>query len=543
MKYTKTIIVIPARGGSKGIPRKNLRPLAGRPLIFYSISNAKQIVPPENIYVSTDDEEIKFFALKLGVQVHWRGNNLSNDSATLDPVVINAYNYASKTIHNINFIITMQPTSPLLQASSVESGLEYLHNNSGFDTVLSAIDNSHLSWKLQNGKYVPNYNERLNRQYLPKNLQETGGFVISRVNNIKNNIRIGSNVHIVELNPEEAIDIDSYNDWSLCEFYLKRKHILFRVSGHQEIGLGHIYNCLGLASEILTHQVSFLVDNNSELGYEKIKEYNFPVKMQKGESILDDIKEINPDLVVNDCLNTTYAYVKTLKEAGYKVFNIEDLGEGGKLADVVVNAIYPEKVRYPNHFYGPSYFCSRDEFQFHDQKVINPNVQKVLITFGGVDPNNLTKKVLDSIYLYCLHSNISITVIAGMGYSHYSTLEKFSKIEIKKDVKNISDFFFEADLVFSSAGRTIYELAILGTPTIVLAQNERELTHFFAYEKFGFLNMGLGKNVDQAELLKTFKDYIRDEEYRKLMSSKMLDNEVKKGKEKVKNLILNLIDR
>ena len=81
MKYTKTIIVIPARGGSKGIPRKNLRPLAGRPLIFYSISNAKQIVPPENIYVSTDDEEIKFFALKLGVQVHWRGNNLSNDSA------------------------------------------------------------------------------------------------------------------------------------------------------------------------------------------------------------------------------------------------------------------------------------------------------------------------------------------------------------------------------------------------------------------------------------------------------------------------------
>jgi spore coat polysaccharide biosynthesis predicted glycosyltransferase SpsG len=169
------------------------------------------------------------------------------------------------------------------------------------------------------------------------------------------------------------------------------------------------------------------------------------------------------------------------------------------------------------------------------------NIEEVLITFGGTDPNNLTHKVVRAIYEYCSENNIQITVINGFGYMHYETLKEFEKVSVLKDVKNISDYMTKADICFSSAGRTTYELALLGVPTIVLAQNDREMTHFFCYESNGFKNLGLGKDVDINNISEAFQDIVASYELRKKMQKLMLQNDIRGGKKRVINLINQLI--
>jgi spore coat polysaccharide biosynthesis predicted glycosyltransferase SpsG len=298
-----------------------------------------------------------------------------------------------------------------------------------------------------------------------------------------------------------------------------------------------------VANDILNHQITFLVDKDSKMAYEKISSKNYPVFIQKFINIIDDIKEINPDLVINDQLDTSLDYIQQLSKLNIKTINFEDLGEGSKSADLVINAIYPEKQVLKNHYFGHNYFILRDEFIYSNQKVIEQDVKNILITFGGVDPNNYTKKVIDSIYNYCINKNIAITVIAGFGYEGYNTLTEYKNLNIKKNISNISKYMIDADLIFTSAGRTTYEIASIGTPSIVLAQNERELTHFFASTEFGFLNLGLGYNLTNDEIYSNFLELINSYENRVYMNELMKKNDLKLGRKEVNKLIQNLLEK
>jgi len=430
------LVVIPARGGSKGIPRKNLRLLGGRPLLYYSIRNALNSSFTLDVFVSSEDDEILNAAQKFDVKTHKRNQNIANDRTTLDPVIYDCYVHAkSCEKREYDLIITMQPTSPLLQTKTLDSAIDKMINNTDIDTIIAAKDATHLSWRKENQIYIPNYKERVNRQYLTPEFTETGGFLITRSSVISKDTRIGENVDLVILKGGEKIDIDTYEDWNLCEYYLRKKHILFVVTGNNTVGLGHVYNTLLIANDILNHQITFLVDKKSELAFSVIKEKNYPVIMQKSKNILDDIKKIAPNIIINDRLDTNKEYVKELKSQDFKVINFEDLGSGCEYADSVINAIYPKKTTLPNHYFGQEYFILRDEFILSDVKIVNSEVKNILITFGGVDPNNYTEKVIRSICDFCNDKNIIITVIAGFGYSSYDSI-------IRLYVASGFDFYF-----------------------------------------------------------------------------------------------------
>ena len=107
----KTLVVIPARGGSKGIPRKNVRFMAGRPLISYAISCAKNSKNQFEVVVTSDDEEIKLVASKYGAQIVDRPASLAGDKITLDPVIYQAVEFMeTKKGYRYDYVITMQPT-------------------------------------------------------------------------------------------------------------------------------------------------------------------------------------------------------------------------------------------------------------------------------------------------------------------------------------------------------------------------------------------------------------------------------------------------
>lgn len=544
MTQPSVLIVIPARGGSKGIPRKNLRALAGRPLISYAIETAKHSSFNPVVCVSSEDEEILAIARKLGAVTHQRNPEIAVDETTLDPVIHAAYAWCRQELgREFEIIATMQPTSPLLSVATLDSGLQLLLGNSDLDTVISARDDTHLAWRLEGERFVPDYKERLNRQYLAQKFRETGGLLATRYTVITPTNRIGPHVELLLLNARESIDIDSFEDWSLCEYHLKRKRMLFVVSGYPEIGLGHVYNTLLIANDILDHEIIFLVDSKSDLAYSKIAERNYTVFQQQHDDIIDDIKHLTPDIVINDRLATSTDYIEVLKELGLTVINFEDMGDGAALADLVINAIYPEEDVRENQYSGYEYFCLRDEFILTDPTPFSAEVRTVLLTFGGVDPNNYTLKVLESIYDYCEQHKILIEVIAGFGYDRYDSLSCFPNVRIFRDVNRISDHMAAADIAFTSAGRTVFEVASVGTPAIVLAQNERELTHTFASEEHGFVNLGMGTALDQHDILTAFRSLVESNATRNAMFERLSRLDLSQGRRNVILLINSVLEK
>jgi spore coat polysaccharide biosynthesis predicted glycosyltransferase SpsG len=421
---------------------------------------------------------------------------------------------------------------------TLDDAITHFLHHPDIETILSATEDTHLSWGKKEGKFYPNYVKRVNRQELPPIYRETGAFFISRPELFKQNTRIGKKVDLFIIPDQEKTDVDTFEDWSICEFHLKRKKILFVITGYDQVGLGHVYNALTIADEILEHQVSFLVDDKSDLAYDKIKKAHHSVYMQIESDIVKDIEKLNPDIIINDRLDTTQSYMRSLKKISKLVINFEDLGHGSHEADLVINAMYPEDKRIKNHFYGKDYLILRNEFQYSDPvKVIENEVKNVVITFGGTDPNNFTLRVVEEIYDHCIKNDIVIHVVLGMGYTKMDSLERFDKIRILKNIGHLSEVISNGDICFTSAGRTTFEIASIGIPTIVLCQNHRESTHFFASEENGFINLGENDRIPHGKVLETFIELSNNLEKRASMHKQMIAQNLRDGKKNVLELI------
>lgn len=535
------LVIIPARGGSKGIPRKNVRLLAGQPLISYSIKNAFSSKHNLEVVISTDDEEIARIATIYGAKVVMRPRHLATDGITLDPVIYHAMNVIENE-KGIKYdtVITMQATSPLLKTKTLDAAIDYFKINN-FDTVLSGINKPHLSWTEKKGRIVPAYEERLNRQYLPKNLHETGAFFISKREFVKAHCRFGPNVSVFEVSENEAIDIDTPQDWWIAEKEFFKKNILIRVEGYSEIGLGHIYRGLLLAYNLIDHNIKFVLSEKSSIGIEKIKASYFPFSVIKNdEEIINQIDDFNCDILLNDILDTSEDYMKICESTGVRVVNFEDLGPGARYADAVINDLYDKKNDSNNHYWGTDYYCIKDEFLLAKPAKFKEKVQEVLIIFGGTDPCNLTKRVF--YIVQAIDSSIHYTFILGMGYKNANRLIASSKdkanISIIQDVKLMTEYMGKADIAISSQGRTMLELASMGVPTILLAQNEREQHHEFGYLKNGFINLGVGSAVEDKTIKQTLLWLINSPQIRKQMKDQMGKKDLNKGLARVKNIIL-----
>lgn len=534
-KGKRVIVVIPARGGSKGIPRKNLRLLNGKPLIYYTINLALKNELVDKVVVTTDDLEIANVSRRFGATIINREAHISSDNVTLDPVIYDAINrYEEKEKSKYDVVITVQPTSPLLKDETLSNAIRTLIDND-CDTVMSVCDDRHLAWGIdESGKFIPKYKERLNRQYLPKEYRETGAILATKRRFVCENSRFGKKIHLIEVDKKESIDIDTYEDWWIAERILKRKRIVIRTDATNEIGTGHVYRQLYLASRIMEHEVIFLMDNSKSLGIEIVKKNNYPIVTFEGECF-EKISELKPDIVVNDILDTTLDYMEYFKEKNIYTINFEDLGEGAKIADIVFNALYDYKIPLKNIKMGYEYYVLRDEFKEFNKKEIKEKVEKILITFGGTDPNNYTEKILN--LLSCYNESIYIDVILGLGYKEKEYIKNKYKdsrnIRVVDSVTNISDYMYDSDIVITSGGRTMYEVASLGIPCMVLCQNERELTHLFGNAGNGFLNLGLGKYLNDGIIKNNLIELINNHSMRIEMNERMCSINLENGFENI----------
>lgn len=537
------LAVIPARGGSKGIPRKNVRLMNGKPLIYYAIHNAKNCPSIDDVVVSSDDEEILKIASSYGVETMTRDSELAKDAVTLDPVIYDAVcTMEKKKGIQYDVVITLQVTSPLLSSDTLDKALESFLASSD-DTYISVVNKPHLSWTKKDGCYVPNYEKRLNRQQLPPNYLETGAFLITRRECMEVNSRIGKKVSVYEMPEREAVDIDAASDWVLCEHELKKKRIILRADGYKELGMGHIYHCLTLAYNLTGQELLFVTKEQHEPGLKKLQEANMPVHtITSDEEFMEFVQEWKPDVVVNDCLNTEAVYIKELKKYVKRVVTIEDLGSGADYADAVINALYEDNTRGENYYWGADYVCLRDEFFCAVPSEFREQVKNVVVIFGGTDPSNFTKRIYEMAKrIHKDYPEIEFHFALGVGYDQKANqieTDETAGIYVEQNLKHISDLFGKADLAFTSQGRTVYELATMGVPAVVMAQNEREMKHTFAQMNNGFLNLGLGINVADETIETTFCWLVETPQIRKEMQSLMMRHDLKSGIKRVIGLIL-----
>ncbi len=539
----KIIAVIPARGGSRGIPRKNIRFMAGKPLVSYAISCALGSNYDIDVVVSSDDDEIKAVARRYGAQTIDRPDYLSGDSVTLDPVVCHAVCTMEK-IKGIHYdvVITMQPTSPLLSVATLDKAVAFFENEE-LDTVISGVNDPRLSWHEENGLCVPNYRERLNRQYMPKDLKETGAFVITKREFVKETGRFGEKISVFELPEKEAGDIDTPQDWWIAETELNKKNILIRLDGYSKIGMGHIYRGLQLASGLIEHNVRFVISEKSDIGIKKIEESHYPYDViTENDDIFSLIDKYFVDIVINDILNTEAEFIEKLKAKGVRVINFEDEGSGAEVADAVVNALYEKKSLDTRKHYGSDFYLIRDEFAIQPIREFSEWAQEVIVLFGGTDPCNLTEKTVRALMPLADELKLHVTIILGLGYEHGETVKALAgnngRFEVLENVKVMSAYMSKADLAISSQGRTMLELAAMGVPTIIMSENAREATHEFGSIKNGYLNLGAGANVSEKTIYETVNWLIQCSQIRKNMREQMLEKDLLHGFKRVKGIIL-----
>ena len=544
----KILVIIPARGGSKGIPRKNVRLMNGKPLISYAITTAKQSSFFPDVYVSTDSTEIADISQNYGAKIINRNEVLAGDMVTLDPVIYDALIRCEKENNcSYDLIITMQPTSPLTTVKTLDAAITKFINEK-YNTLISVVNKPHLSWTEKNNQVIPAYEKRLNRQQLPKNYLETGAFVIVDRKSITENSRFGERVGVFEVPEREAIDIDDASDWIITESLMKKKKILFRADGYIKLGMGHIYNCITLAYSMIEHDVLFVTKEGCQLGLNKIIDSKFKYRTIKNdEDLFDVINDYKPDVLVNDCLNTEADYILRLKKSVPRVVTIEDLGSGAYAADAVINALYDSPENATEKFYsGYKYVCLRDEFLTAVPKEYSDKVQNIVILFGGTDPSNLNEKTYKAaLKIHNKYPEISFNFITGIGYDFENngvTTDEQNNIFVYPNVPIVSKYTKNADIAVTSQGRTIYELASMGLPSIVLSQNPRESTHSFATMRHGFINLGLGEKIDSDTIASTITWLIETPNVRKNMHDLMLKCDLKTGLERCKKIILGEYD-
>ena len=224
----RVLYVIPARGGSKGIPKKNIKLLNGKPLIYYSIDVARNLTTDDNICVSTDDDEIIKIVENYRLKVPFkRPCNLATDIASTNDVLLHALiYYETKGIH-YDVLVLLQPTSPLRKVSQVKEALDLYDDN--LDMVVS-VKESHAAYVIctenQNGFLEFCLNENFSRRQEMSSYYEYNG-AIYIINKKKIKEKGLSNFTITKkyiMDDISSIDIDNEFDWMIAECILSKNN-------------------------------------------------------------------------------------------------------------------------------------------------------------------------------------------------------------------------------------------------------------------------------------------------------------------------------
>lgn len=223
--------IITARGGSKGVPRKNIKDLCGKPLIAWTIEVGKQSQLLTDCIVSTDDEEIADVARSFGADVPFlRPAHLASDTASSIPVVLHALDwmFANKN-KTYDAVMILQPTSPLRLAEDIDASIRFLEKTSA-DSVMSMVELENFSLKklkkLEGDRILSLLDDEgkssERRDQAEKVYKRNGAIYLTRIDIIRTGDLFGKDSRAYVMPMERSVDINRLDDFTLAEFYLTK---------------------------------------------------------------------------------------------------------------------------------------------------------------------------------------------------------------------------------------------------------------------------------------------------------------------------------
>ena len=321
------------------------------------------------------------------------------------------------------------------------------------------------------------------------------------------------------------------------------KSIAFYVNGNDTCGLGHIYRVLQLANEFTKQSINidiYFDTKQTKREFFGDTKHNL-VTVEGTEGLIRKLKDKEYDILINDILQTNKEYVELLRESCPKmrIVNFEDDGEGAPYADLVINALYDGNCS-DNIKSGIDYYMISEQFLKYEPISITNKVENILVTFGGADPMGYTNKVLE-IAQKEKYKQIKFMFVVGRANKGFDKSLKIEEenIEVLYNINNMPEVMSRCDLAITSRGRTGYELAALGVPTISIAQNEREERHNFMSSSNGFKYIGYNPSKEVIE--KAMKELIEtSKNERETVQKKMLVHDLRNGTKRVVECITKL---
>lgn len=222
------VAIIPARGGSKGIPKKNIIDFCGKPLIAWSILQSRSSELIGEVYVSSDDDEIIDISCKYGAKVIHRPKELATDFSSSEEALLHAISIIERKI-NIDLIVFLQAIAPLRETKDIEGALKEFRTQK-VDSLFSAARlEDFFIWRKTSGGFESinyDYKNRVRRQDIETQYVENGSiyifkpFVLKKYNN-----RLGGKIGIYQMEFWKTWEIDTMEDKELCEWYFKKYNL------------------------------------------------------------------------------------------------------------------------------------------------------------------------------------------------------------------------------------------------------------------------------------------------------------------------------
>jgi N-acylneuraminate cytidylyltransferase len=336
------VAFIPVRGGSKSIPLKNIKPICGKPLVYWTVKAACECKYIDKVYVATDSEKIKevveSFKLEQNNEafdkaiVIGRSAESASDTASTEFAMLE---FADK--YEFDNIVLIQATSPLLSAKDLNNGFEAF-NGAGTDSVLSVVRQKRFHWANDANGYAhpTNYDvfKRPRRQEFDGYLVENGAFYITPKSDlIKYQNRVSGNIKAVEMNEDSFFEIDEPSDWVIIEA-LMRKNGMLDTDSIPEIKL-FLTDCDGC----LTDGGMYYSENGDELkkfntrdgmGFRLLREKGIITGIITSESV--DLnrrraEKLKLDILEAGCKDKVLAVKRICEERGIDLKNVCYVGD------------------------------------------------------------------------------------------------------------------------------------------------------------------------------------------------------------------------
>lgn len=222
----KIVAIILARGGSKGIPNKNIMDFCGKPLLAWTIEQLKDVKAIHSIWVSSDSDVILNIARQYGANTIKRPEEISNDTASSESGWLHALSIIEEHLGGVDIVVAPQATSPLREPEDIEKGL-MLFETGSFDSIFSCcVAEDILFWEKNSDGTLKSinydFNNRGRRQDRNKQFIENGSFYIFKPEILKKfNNRLGGRIGFVEMDLWKVFEIDNIEDLKVCEALMK----------------------------------------------------------------------------------------------------------------------------------------------------------------------------------------------------------------------------------------------------------------------------------------------------------------------------------